>query len=332
VKNLDGATEIKTVAGDEKKQQDSNGAMVLFEVKRHTRGISDETINTHRSLLHRLERLGADLFNPTKVWHAIDNATKPSGEPWSSGSKKIAAQAYMQFCKASNIAIPEDLNFHKWHQTFAKLPFIPTREELANLIGAFRTRTAAFLTMLMETGFRSGEAWGLRWTDLDLERGIVTLNDPEKGSLPRQQKISGKLVAMLNLLPKNTEKIWGDKNRAVEHKKLYFFRIRYCAKRNRIAFNLQNPRIKQIRLHTMRHYYATMEYHKTKCLVHVQEKLGHKSILNTVVYTHLVDFNDDEYNSTVAKTQTEKLELLSKGWEFICQDREDGLMYFRKRK
>jgi site-specific recombinase XerD len=75
-----------------------------------------------------------------------------------------------------------------------------------------------------------------------------------------------------------------------------------------------------------------MEYHRTKDLVHVQEKLGHKSILNTMIYTHLIDFTEDEYHSVTAKTQTEKLELLSKGWEFICQDTTDGLIYFRKRK
>lgn len=75
-----------------------------------------------------------------------------------------------------------------------------------------------------------------------------------------------------------------------------------------------------------------MEYHKTKDLVHVKEKLGHRNINNTLIYTHLVDFNEDEYNSTIAKTQTEKLDLLSHGWEFMCQDTTDGLMYFRKRK
>jgi integrase len=99
-----------------------------------------------------------------------------------------------------------------------------------------------------------------------------------------------------------------------------------------LSFKLQNPRLKQIKLHTFRHYYATMEYHKTKNIIHVQQQLGHKDINNTIVYTHLVDFSEDEYNSTTAKTQPEKLDLLSHGWEFICQDSTDGLMYFRERK
>jgi integrase/recombinase XerD len=219
------------------------------------------------------------------------------------------------------------VNFNKWHKTILKLPFLPTSEEIQNLIGGFKNKKAAFLTLLMETGFRSGEAWRLRWTDVDFERGIVTMNTPEKGSLPRQQKISGKLCSMLNMLPKTSDRIWNG-----DRKALYYFRIGYINRRNRIAASLINPRIKQIKMHTLRHYYASMEYHKTKNIVHVQEKLGHKSILNTMIYTHLVDFSEDEYDSTIAKTQSEKLELLSKGWEFICQDTVDGMMYFRRRK
>jgi integrase/predicted RNA-binding Zn-ribbon protein involved in translation (DUF1610 family) len=324
-KNL-AATELKTVAG-ERTSQDVKGALVTFGVKRLTKGIGEETITNQKNILKRLERIGANLLDPLSVWHVIDKAKKLNGEPWSNGTKAIAANAYTQFCGSCGLNIPEEYNFHKWHSTNGKLPFIPTQEELSNLIGSFKTRKAAFLTLLMETGLRSGEAWNLGWTDVDLEKGIVTVNNPEKNGLPRQQRISGKLIAMLNLLPKTTEKIWGG-----DRKKLYYFRIAYILKRNKIAFNLQNPRIRRIKLHTMRHYYATMEYHRTKDLVHVQEKLGHKSILNTMIYTHLIDFTENEYHSITAKTQTEKLELLSKGWEFICQDTTDGLIYFRKRK
>ena len=153
------------------------------------------------------------------------------------------------------------------------------------------------------------------------------MNTPEKGSLPRQFQVSGKLVAMLNMLPKKNERIFGLNNRDLHH-----FRVNFRRQRNRVAFKLGNPRVKSITLHTLRHYYATMLYHKTKDLVYTQQKLGHRKIESTMVYTHLVTFHEEEYHSTVASTQTEKLELINKGWEFICQDRTDELMYFRKRK
>ncbi|MEM2888634.1 MAG: hypothetical protein QXR42_04035 [Candidatus Bathyarchaeia archaeon] len=38
--------------------------------------------------------------------------------------------------------------------------------------------------------------------------------------------------------------------------------------RNRIAQKLQNPRIRQIHLHTFRHWKATTEYYKTKNILY----------------------------------------------------------------
>ena len=47
---------------------------------------------------------------------------------------------------------------------------------------------------------------------------------------------------------------------------------------------------------------ATIEYQKTKDILHVQQLLGHRKIENTLKYTQFVHFNDDEeYVSKVAK-------------------------------
>jgi len=49
-----------------------------------------------------------------------------------------------------------------------------------------------------------------------------------------------------------------------------------------------------------------MEYHKTKDILYVMKLLGHKSIKNTLVYTQLIDFpEDDEFVCKVAKTVQE---------------------------
>ncbi|MFC1487495.1 hypothetical protein ACFLRN_07415 [Thermoproteota archaeon] len=41
-------------------------------------------------------------------------------------------------------------------------------------------KTSTFLQLLKETGMRCGEANRLLWTDLDPEKRILILNDPEK--------------------------------------------------------------------------------------------------------------------------------------------------------
>ena len=54
-----------------------------------------------------------------------------------------------------------------------------------------------------------------------------------------------------------------------------------------------------------------MEYHKTKDILHVMRLLGHKNIKNTLIYTHLVGFEeDDQYIVKVASSLDEFTKLL----------------------
>jgi hypothetical protein len=73
-----------------------------------------------------------------------------------------------------------------------------------------------------------------------------------------------------------------------------------------------------------------MEYHKTRDILHVMRLLGHKSIKNTLIYTQLVAFEDDEFVCKVANTIQDAAGLIENGFEFICEF--DGAKLFRKRK
>ncbi|MCJ7632971.1 site-specific integrase, partial [Candidatus Bathyarchaeota archaeon] len=79
----------------------------------------------------------------------------------------------------------------------------------------------------------------------------------------------------------------------------------YYKQRRKIADKLQNPRILGISFHTFRHWKASMEYHKTKDLLHVMKMLGHRNIQSTLVYTRLTNFENDEYHAATAKTLEE---------------------------
>jgi len=91
----------------------------------------------------------------------------------------------------------------------------------------------------------------------------------------------------------------------------------------------------KVHFHSFRHWKATMEYHNTKDLIHVQEVLGHKNIEITRGYIYIekalyTTTEDDKFHSKVATTQAEIMQLLESGFEYIMQ--KDGLAYFRKRK
>lgn len=93
---------------------------------------------------------------------------------------------------------------------------------------------------------------------------------------------------------------------------------------------LHNPRLHEITFHTLRHFKATMEYHKTKDILHVKQLLGHKSINNTLIYTQLVSFESNEFHVKTAKTVNEACELAKAGFDYFTA--MDDVQIFRKRK
>ena len=150
------------------------------------------------------------------------------------------------------------------------------------------------------------------------------LNDPEKHGQPRMFKISNQLVAMLNRLPKATDEVFGKTQVKSAESSLRL-------QRNRAATKLGNPRLRQIHFHTLRHWKATMEYQKTKSIIHVMQKLGHRNINSTMIYTHIIDIETkDEYHSAVAKNIEEAGKLVETGFDYVCS--HEGLMLFRRRK
>jgi hypothetical protein len=73
-----------------------------------------------------------------------------------------------------------------------------------------------------------------------------------------------------------------------------------------------------------------MEYHKTKDILHVMRLLGRKNIKNTLVYTQLVTFEDDDFICKAAANVKDATELIEAGFEYVCD--VDSTKLFRKRK
>lgn len=72
--------------------------------------------------------------------------------------------------------------------------------------------------------------------------------------------------------------------------------------KHRLAKKLHEPTITTIRLHDLRHYFATMLYAKTNKLLYVMQQMGHKHIETTMIYTQLIDMNDLDYLCAKAST------------------------------
>jgi integrase len=308
-KKLDTATETKTVAG-ESPQAETKGKTVEFSFWMLKQAYAQATIKTRTILIKRLVRRGADLLNPESVKEVI------AKQPWSNARKVIAVDTYSCFLRMQGL---------KWdppiYKRIRKLPFIPTENEIDQLIGGCNRRMATFLQLLKETGVRCGEACNLQWKDVDTVNNYITVT-PEKGSNSRRLKISNKLMAMLNELPKTSTKVFVTNSDAL--------RKSFQHQRKATSYKLKNPRLQQITFHTLRHWKATMEYHKTRDLLHVMQILGHRSINNTLVYTRLIDLKDEDYIARIAHSEKETCELIETGFEYVCDFA--GNKIFRKRK
>lgn len=284
-----------------------------FAWKLKKRGLADSTITAHTYRLRMLMKKGADLYSPDSV------ETILATSQWTQANKRFFVMAYQSFCKTMNVTwTPVKV------KCAAKQPFIPLETEIDQLIAGCGKKTATFLQTLKETGARCGEIAKLKWIDVNEKNSTVAINDPEKNSNSRTLKVSSKLIAMLNALPKNGDYVFNIHVRSI--------RIVFARQRNKLARTLQNPRIHQIHFHTLRHWKATMEYHRTRDILYVKHLLGHKRLENTEVYTHLIDFESDEYHVAHAKTLDEETTLLETGFEFIRYSMEDKIAIYRKRK
>jgi integrase len=208
----------------------------------------------------------------------------------------------------------------------AKMIKIPTKEKLEMLIAKAKKPLSTRLMMSMECGLRPIELCNLKVKDVDLEQRIIYPSTAKHGS-PKALKISNNLQKVLqehiirHALNPNDKLFKGNADDYGKH---------YRAMRNDLAKKLQDPTIQTIRLYDFRHYFATMTYHKTRDLLYTKQQMGHSQIKTTLIYTQLLNLNDDEWTCKTANTIKEATQLIENGFEYITE--MDGTKLFRKRK
>jgi len=275
-------------------------------------GYSKATVEGRVSILNTLFNRQVNIHDPDSVKEYL------ASQDCSNGRKRNIVHAISCYYKLRDITWDPPR-----YRRVRQIPWISQEKQVDKLIAAVPNKYKPFLQILKETGMRPGEAWQLRWQDIDYATKQVRIT-PEKGSNPRVLPISNQLIAMLNLLPRENE--WVFKNGKKQH-----FSEGYRRHRKKIAKRLGDPDLTRITFKTFRHYKGTMEYHKTKDILHVKMVLGHKNIKNTLVYTQLIDFREDEYITKVARNSEEACQLIESGFEYVLTA-PDELMIFKKRK
>jgi integrase len=276
-------------------------------------GLQESTLKAMKRRLRTLAKQ-CDINNPYEVLEYLANAK------WKNSSKNRVARYYEHYLKT----IGKEWNKPKYAKQ-ERYPYIPTEQEIDQLIASSCTTYATALLILKETGIRTDELMKLEWTDIDTQRKTINIT-PSKRSNSRILPISNKLIALLNQLQRKKQKIFTMTKHSLQWN---WYRLR-----KRISTKLSNPKLMKITLHTFRRWKATMEYHKTRDIIHVKQILGDKTILSTMIYINLEQAlflqSTDNFTAKVAHTENEALKLIETGFEYVCD--MNGTKLFRKRK
>ena len=204
-------------------------------------------------------------------------------------------------------------------------PYIPTEEEITILTTDAGKKYSLILSILRDNGMRPIELERAKLKWFDLNRGLVNVETAKYGEA-RTLKLKTQTFAMpKEYLGKHDFRLNDNIFPKERIMRTAFQRIR-----QRTAEKLQKPELLKISMYSFRHYFATLLYHKTKDILHVKQQLGHKRLENTLIYTQLINFEEDKYHVRTAKTIEEACKLIEAGFEFVTE--MEGIKLFRKRK
>jgi integrase len=145
--------------------------------------------------------------------------------------------------------------------------------EKRGVVGPF---AAAGLRLALLTGARSGEITSIRWEHVDWERRLIRLPD-SKNNEPRTIQLSDSAIEVLRSTPHVGPYVVAGQRHGVPYKSL----TRAWAGARKYAG------LNDVRLHDLRHSYASLAAGRGLSLYTIGKLLGHKDAKSTQRYAHL---------------------------------------------
>jgi len=134
------------------------------------------------------------------------------------------------------------------------------------------------IRFLMYTGCRRGEAFSLKWPDVDLDRGMITLVKP-KGGRSVTLPVSDKVLTVLKSIERtDSSLVFPDKNGIRRKGISAWYSIKKMA-----------GLPAEFRLHDLRHHFASSLVSSGVDIFTVSKLLTHRNITTSQRYAHLSD-------------------------------------------
>ncbi len=151
-------------------------------------------------------------------------------------------------------------------------------KRLRKAIGAKRWPVVEFA---LQTGFRRSNQFGLRWTDVNFDAGLVTARSPKSGD-DYAVPMTATLRALLRSFPSRLKSEWVFVN-AVGTGPIDAQNFR-----NQVFLPaLTKAKIEGFRWHDLRHTFGSRLAMAGVDLVTIQQLMGHKTLEMTLRYAHL---------------------------------------------
>ncbi|MBY5888086.1 site-specific integrase [Rhizobium leguminosarum] len=200
---------------------------------------------------------------------------------------------------------------------------IPTRDEIRALLGALEGNWRPLLLTVVFTGMRSSELRGLRWQDVDFQRGEINIRqrvDQYREIGPPKSEAGSRTIPVPPLVTNTLKELklkQGNKPGLVfpnpdgdsrSHSNVVRKGLQPAMVRAGVTIDTGKPdkngnpilKAKYTGLHALRHFYASWLINRKEDgglglpAKMVQERLGHASIVMTMdVYGHLFPRSDD---------------------------------------
>ncbi len=151
------------------------------------------------------------------------------------------------------------------------------------------------LDLALHTGMRRGEQYRLRWQDVDLRRGIITIPRSKHGEL-RRIPINSVARATLLVLRADSGVGYvcpGSDGPRSQDQRCWFEEV------------IEFAGIQDFRWHDLRHTFASRLVMAGVDLRTVQELMGHKTIAMTLRYVHLAPAHQQEAIERLAQKRTD---------------------------
>jgi len=180
-----------------------------------------------------------------------------------------------------------------------------TREEartFLEILGEHYPKHYPFFLCALRTGMRLGELLALQWGDIDFRGGFIEVRRAfVEGEYTTPKNRKGRRIDMSRQLAETLKELRTERKRETlangwkEFPELVFVNsaghiLQHPNLRTRVFWPaLAKAGLRRIRLHDLRHTYASMLIQNGESLAYVRDQLGHHSIQITVdTYGHLV--------------------------------------------